>query len=225
MSPFTTQGMKDSRPVLLDLFCCAGGASAGYDRAGFRVVGVDIKAHPNYPYEFHKADAMTFPLDGFDAISASPPCQRYSPVTAVTGNPEEWPDLVAPTRERLKSSGVPWVIENVMSAPLDRKRSVVLCGEYFGLRTARHRRFELSPGLEVPQPPHPRRHKNPTATSRRRERWAEGWNISFTGDVGTYAGPEGMGIDWMNGDELCEAIPPAYTEYIGTHLMEHIKHA
>lgn len=114
-----------TKPRLLDLFCGAGGAAAGYHRAGFDVVGVDINPQPNYPFEFHQADAMTFPLDGFDAIHASPPCQRYSrmstsrPTLAAT-----YPDLVAPIRERIERG--PYVIENVPGAPL--VDPLVLCG-------------------------------------------------------------------------------------------------
>lgn len=97
---------------LLDLFCKAGGAGMGYHRAGFEIVGVDIEPQPNYPFEFIEADAMTFPLNGFDAIHASPPCQRYTQL----GTREDlthYPDLVDATRERLESSGKAWVIENV----------------------------------------------------------------------------------------------------------------
>lgn len=211
------------RPKLLDLFCCAGGAAMGYHRAGFEVVGVDINPQPNYPFEFIQADAMTMfarPfIDQFDLIHASPPCQNYSPLKALA--PEKvYPDLIPETRRRLNWSRVPWVMENVMSAPLDKQRSIVLCGEMFGLRTYRHRRFECSTWLF--SPPHPK-HVKPTATKQRKARWAEGWHVSITGDVGTYVGPEAMGIDWMSGNELCEAIPPAYTQFIGEQLMRHLR--
>ena len=111
---------------LLDLFCGAGGAAMGYHRAGFEVVGIDIAPQPNYPFEFVQADAMEFPLDGFDAIHASPPCQAYTALA--TG---KHPRLIEPMRERLASSGVPWVIENVVGAPL--RQPVLLCGSMFGL--------------------------------------------------------------------------------------------
>jgi DNA (cytosine-5)-methyltransferase 1 len=107
------------KPRLLDLFCGAGGCSVGYHRAGFEVVGVDINPQPNYPYEFHQADAMTYPLDGFDAIHASPPCQAHSAMS-VMWNAREHPDLVAATRARLVATGLPYVIENVASS---RRRS------------------------------------------------------------------------------------------------------
>jgi DNA (cytosine-5)-methyltransferase 1 len=209
------------RPRLLDLFCCAGGAGTGYAQAGFDVVGVDIAPQPNYPFVFHQADALMLPrfwLAAFDFIHASPPCQAYSPLGAL--NPwKEYPDLLASTRSMLISSGVPYVIENVMAAPLIKERSIVLCGSMFGLRTYRHRRFESS--LELVAPEHPK-HTVLTATKQRKARWAEGWNVSITGDVGTYVGPEAMGIDWMSGNELCEAIPPAYTRHIGKQLLAHL---
>lgn len=156
-------------------------------------------------------------------IHASPPCQHYSPVTTRGGNRDDWPDLIEPVRERLKALGCPYVIENVMSAPLDKKHSITLCADNMGLRTVRHRRFEYSDGLVMTSPPH-NKHKAKTATSHRREMWDKGWNISITGDgPGTYVGPDAMGIDWMTGNELCEAIPPAYTEYVGKMILDQIK--
>lgn len=209
------------RPKLLDLFCCAGGAGMGYHRAGFDVVGVDVNPQPNYPFAFLQADAMSLEprfLRFFDAIHASPPCQSYTPLGALHPH-KVYPDLVEPTRALLEASGLPWVMENVMSAPLIKERSVVLCGGMFGLRTYRHRRFESNIGLIAPEhPPHVVR----TATKQRKQRWAEGWHVSITGDVGVYVGPEAMGIDWMTGNELSEAIPPPYTRWIGAQLLEAI---
>lgn len=206
-----------SKGRLLDLFCCAGGAATGYHQAGFEVVGVDIRPQPRYPFAFIQADALSLDerfLRSFDAIHASPPCQAYTPLGAL--HPDRtYPDLIEATRAKLTAAGVPWIMENVMSAPLDKARSVTLCGGMFGLRTYRHRRFE-SP-LPLVAPEHPR-HVARTATKRRRELWAQGWHVSITGDVGTYVGPEAMGIDWMSGDELCEAIPPAYTRWPGEQL-------
>jgi DNA (cytosine-5)-methyltransferase 1 len=207
----------------LDLFCCAGGAGTGYQRAGFDVVGVDINTQPRYPFEFHRGDALHFLAEHwreFDAVHASPPCQSYTPLGAL--HPAKtYPDLVAATRGLLDLTGLPYVIENVMAAPLIKDRSVTLCGGQFGLRTYRHRRFESRLSLTAPlnHPPHVIR----TATKRRRELWAEGWHVSITGDVGTYVGPEAMGIDWMNGNELSEAIPPAYTEWIGKQLLYYVE--
>ncbi|WP_433679980.1 DNA methylase [Nocardia sp. CA-119907] len=210
-----------TRPRLLDLCCCAGGGAMGYHRAGFEVVGVDIAAQPRYPFEFHRADALAFVAEHgheFDAVHASPPCQKYSPLAALYPD-RDYPDLVAATRTALVRLGLPFVIENVMPAPLDLARSITLCGNMFGLRTYRHRRFESNVALRAPShSPHVVR----TATTRRRERWEQGWNVSVTGHIGTYCGPEAMGIDWMNGDELSQAIPPAYTEHIGHQLLTYL---
>src|SRR5262245_41316846 len=115
-------------PRLADLFCGAGGAGMGYHRLGFEVVGVDIKPQPNYPFEFHQADALTFPLEGFDAVHASPPCQHASALS-VMANAGEYPDLIPPTRERLIASGLPYVIENVVGAVLIGP--FTLCGASF----------------------------------------------------------------------------------------------
>jgi len=205
----------------LDLFCCAGGAGTGYRAAGFDVTGVDIAPQPHYPFAFEQADALDFLFrhgDEFDAIHASPPCQAYTPLGAL--HPAKvYPDLVAATRDLLDAVGRPYIIENVMAAPLIRERSVTLCGGMFGLRTYRHRRFESN--VELTAPAHPK-HVIRTATKRRRELWNQGWHVSITGDVGTYLGPDAMGIDWMTGNELCEAIPPAYTEHIGQQLLAHL---
>ncbi|MFE7799055.1 DNA methylase [Nocardia sp. NPDC057440] len=206
------------KPRLLDLFCCAGGAGEGYARAGFEVIGVDIAPQPNNRHEFHQGDAIEFLTANwrdFDAIHASPPCQAYTPLGALHPH-KTYPDLIAATRDALDDIGKPYVIENVMSAPLDKKRSITLCGGMFGLRTYRHRRFESR--LPLAPPEHPK-HVALTATRQRKARWAEGWHVSITGDVGTYVGPEAMGIDWMTGDELCQAIPPRYTEFIGRQLL------
>ena len=200
-------------PRMLDLCCGPGGAGAGYHAAGFDVVGVDITPQPRYPFTFIQADALTFPLDGFDAIHASPPCQEYSALHARYPD-RQYPDILADMRARLIASGLPWVIENVMPAPLHY--GITLCGSMFGLRTYRHRRFETSWLCFQPHhPPHTAR----TATKRRREAWRAGMHISVTGDVGTYIGREAMGIEWMTGAELSQAIPPAYTEWIGRQLL------
>src|SRR6187200_2858563 len=122
------------RPRLLDLFCCEGGAAIGYHRAGFDVVGVDIVDRPRYPFEFHQADALTYPLDGFDAIHASPPCQAYS--ITKNAHDRQHPEMVEPVRARLVASGVPYVIENVVGAPLIDP--VTICGSMFDLRAWDH---------------------------------------------------------------------------------------
>jgi DNA (cytosine-5)-methyltransferase 1 len=151
------------RPRLLDLFCGAGGAGMGYAQAGFEVVGVDLKHRPRYPFEFIQADALALDpafLVSFDAIHASPPCQAHTSMKTMH-NAREHSDLVAPVRAMLKASNRPWVIENVIGAPLDAP--IMLCGTMFGLGVAdadlqRHRLFEMSdPPLFVPQCQHGRR--------------------------------------------------------------------
>lgn len=209
-----------SRPKLLDLFCGAGGCSAGYAAAGFDVTGVDLHPMPNHPHDFIQADALEVLSDltyvrSFDAVHASPPCQAYTPLKALSPD-KTYPDLIAATRDGLEVAGVPYVIENVMAAPLS---GIVLRGGMFGLRTYRHRRFESSIALTAPTHP---KHVTRTATKRRRELWDQGWHVSITGDVGTYLGPEAMGIDWMTGNELSQAIPPAYTEHVGRQLLAHV---
>jgi len=208
------------RPRLLDLFCGGGGASLGYYLAGFEVVGVDVKAQPRYPFAFFQADALEFAsLYGyrFDAIHASPPCQAYSRLAA--RHPEQdYPDLVAPTREVLESAGVPYVIENVPEAPL--RNTVTLCGSSWGLGTddfqlLRHRSFETNWPAYADGCSHDSR---PT--------------ISVAGHAGR-AGRNGsgtsaerreaMGIPWLSGDALSEAIPPIYTAYIGAQLLDHLQ--
>lgn len=206
-------------PLVLDLCCGQGGAGKGYALAGFDVIGVDIDPQPRYPFSFIQADALDVLRDlaewrAFDLIHASFPCQGFKRGTLWADKP----DLVTPGRELLNASGVPWVIENVMDAPLDRNRSIVLCANAFGLRTYRHRRFEYSAGLALTAPPH-LPHVKRAPNSRRRERWDAGDHASITGDIGTYIGPEAMGIDWMDGNGLSEAIPPAYTEWIGAQLI------
>lgn len=204
--------LTHSKPRLVDLFCGAGGASVGYARAGFEVVGVDIDQQPNYPFEFHRADALTFDLSGFDAFAASPPCQRYTQAQRIRANMH--PDLVAPIRARLQGTGRPYAIENVPGAPL--VTPIELCGAMFGLRVYRHRLFECS--FPVLAPAHPT-HTAPQQKMGRPVRAGE-----FIQVVGNFSGVkvarEAMGIDWMMRDELSEAIPPAYTEYVGRAMLK-----
>ncbi len=134
------------KPRLLDLFCGAGGASAGYHRAGFEVVGVDIKPQPHYPFEFHQADALEFPLEGYDAYHASPPCQAYS-VCTKQEQKKNYKKLIGSIRNRLIPTGKPFVIENVLGAKLDLRANILLCGTMFGLPIHRHRIFEMFPSF------------------------------------------------------------------------------
>jgi DNA (cytosine-5)-methyltransferase 1 len=211
------------RPLLLDLFCGAGGAAMGYHRAGFDVVGVDINPQPHYPFEFHQADAMTYPLEGFDVIHASPPCQHYVQWNGINrekwGDVPEHPDLIPPTRDRLLYSGVPWVIENVVGAPL--RSSTMLCGSMFGLGVRRHRLFESSE-LLLRQPGC--RHTGDELAVYGKLDGRRIWTRADGSEVRAARTIEEahrvMGIDWMTWEEIREAIPPAYTEFIGEQLRE-----
>lgn len=212
-----------SRPRLLDLFCGAGGAGMGYHRAGFDVVGVDIKPQPRYPFAFHQADALTFPLDGFDAIHASPPCQKFSRARMVgTRKKNAPPDLIEPVRQRLVASGLPWVMENVAGAPLS---GIVLCGSMFDLRVRRHRVFESNVAMLAPDCQH-KKQGRPVGVYHKMGDQVQG-RSSKTGEwvlggrtAGTLAeGQQAMGIDWMLWPELRESIPPAYTEWIGSFVI------
>ena len=210
---------------LLDLFCGAGGAAMGYHRAGFEVVGVDIKPQPNYPFEFHQADALTFPMDGFDAVHASPPCQRYSPSSKRNrrgAGPDEHPDLVATVRELLRENGRAYVIENVPGAPLIDP--VVLCGSTFKLDVRRHRMFECS--FPVPRPPCDHGWQTPRFPTPD-GRTGLSCVVPVYGQR-NYAGDlelrrKAMGIEWMTNREIVLAIPPAYTEHIGEQLVDYLE--
>jgi DNA (cytosine-5)-methyltransferase 1 len=222
-------------PVLLDLFCGGGGAAAGYAAAGFDVIGVDLDAQPDYPFPFVRADALRLPVDlgAVDAIHASPPCQRYSTATGRSRRQahdlDDWPDLVAPTRELLDATGLPWILENVEAAPL--RNYVRLCGSSFGLDLRRHRLFELGgwPG-PVLVPPCAHGWQTPrfrTLDGRRRK---DGYLASVVGVHGhaNYAGERAlreaaMGIDWLPPRQLAQAIPPAYTAWLGGELLDHLQ--
>lgn len=212
-----------ARPKLLDLFCCAGGASVGYHRAGFDVVGVDIEPQPQYPFEFIQADALSilrsmtdYPsFSGemwrpgyFDAIHASPTCQTFARVTAWRGSRDDHPDLLTPTLALLAGISLPWVVENVPEACPPLRPDVRLCGTQFGLPVRRHRAFqcgnwstfELMPGCQCYRNPRllPFEHKDERAFA------------------------DAMGCTWMNKTEARQALPPAFTEHIGARLLEHL---
>lgn len=206
------------KPLLLDLFCGGGGAGVGYHRAGFEVIGVDLKPQPRYPFTFIQADALEFAAN-FDwskvaAVHASPPCKAFTKLAAL--HDVEHPDLLTPTRRILQKSGRPWVIENVPGAPL--RPDLVLCGEMFDLGVRRHRWFETDPSLFSLMPPC--QHDQlvvsvcgmPGGTSARdgvKPKLAE-WKRA-------------MDINWMSARELSQAIPPAYTQFIGEQLLAHIR--
>ena len=208
-------------PRLLDLFCGAGAAAMGYHRAGFEVVGVDIESQPRYPFDFHQADALAFPLDGFDAVHASPPCQFASAYRRRKGAQGDHPNLIPQTRERLEVTGLPYVIENVPTARAYLIDPVQLCGSSFGLDVQRHRLFESSVALMAPPCDHGwQTPRFPPATNRT--------NLRSTVEIGVYRIPlalqqVAMEIDWMTLAELSQAIPPTYTEHIGRQLVTAIE--
>ena len=192
----------------------------GYHRAGFDVVGVDIKPQPRYPFEFHQADALEYcAAHGreFDAIHASPPCQGYSRMRHLPWlRDREYPLLIPVTRLALQATGKLWVIENVSDSPLIGGE---LCGAALGLPLIRHRRFESSILLLFPPCP-----GHPTLFSGSANMRKYGQGHGVTGIANNQDPREALGIDWMTGRELRQAIPPAYTEYIGRFLMEAICH-
>ena len=214
---------------LLDLFCGAGGAAEGYHRAGFDVVGVDYKKQKNYPFEFIQMDAFEA-LERFgpyfDVIHASPPCQAW----VDSANKSKHPQLIDPVRDALKRTGLPYVIENVDSAPL--RDWVMLCGTMFGLKVIRHRLFECSPSFYFA--PFSCNHWGTVAAGDFAAVYGKGAQgnryTDSDGKTKRYLPPksswalafwsEAMGIDWMNRREMTQAIPPAYTEYIGNAMRQ-----
>ena len=220
---------RSDRPRLLDLFCGAGGAAAGYARAGFEVVGVDITPQPNYPFEFIRAEALDWlhfygeeVERNFDAIHASPPCQAFTAYRRKGhGVGDGYPNLIPDVRELLERTRLPWVIENVEQARSEMRDPVTLCGSMFGLDVRRHRLFETSFPLITPRCDHAAQvakgKRFPGATNR---------NGRYTCEIGVWRIPlwrqrQAMGIDWMTLEELSEAIPPAYTRYVGRTLIQH----
>jgi len=223
-------------PKLLDLFCCQGGAGMGYHRAGFDIYAVDIDPQPRNPFTFRQGNAISLLAelasggkvlfrgkDGtaewlgtndFAAVHASPPCQAHTNAQKIMGN--EHPELIEPTRFLLEQLGLPYVIENVPGSPLHEPFE--LCGAMFGLGTYRHRLFETNFHVEVPEHP-----KHMARTTKMGRKPIDGEMMHV---VGNFSGVEkaktAMGIDWMNRDGLRESIPPAYTEYIGTYLMDEV---
>lgn len=216
--------MGQSRPRLLDLFCCEGGAAMGYHRAGFEVVGVDLnpKFAKRYPFEFHAGDALEFFADHwheFDAWHASPPCQAHTRAQKLQGN--EHLDFIPQTRAAFRRASylvqTPWVIENVPGAPLNNP--TVLCGSMFGIETYRHRLFETNFILSSP--------KHPEHVAKNTKMGRPPVAGEFMHIVGNFSGVdkarEIMAMPWASQNGLREAIPPAYTEYIGKQILEEIE--
>lgn len=201
---------------LLDLFCGAGGAGMGYHRAGFEVVGVDLAPQPRYPFAFVQGDALEYVAahgHEFDAIHASPPCQGYSPMRHLPWlRGREYPLLIDATRAALQATGKLWVIENVAHAPLN---GALLCGAALGLPLSRHRRFESNILLLFPPCP-----GHPTAYSGKQTMSKYGGGAGVMGVPPGVSPRDALGIDWMTNHEMRQAIPPAYTEYIGRQLLQ-----
>jgi DNA (cytosine-5)-methyltransferase 1 len=215
-----------TRPRLLDLFAGAQGAGVGYARAGFDVHAIDIEPHVLHPEiaSFTVADAMDVLADGefcrgFDVIHASPPCQRYS--TQTGPRRDEHPDLIGPVRAALHAIGRPWVVENVGGARRELDHPIMLCGSMFGLGVRRHRYFEVSIDVWPPQCRHPR--ERPwTVTGDHpdtREHVRPGGSLRGRKPRSVEHARELMGIDWMDWRDICEAIPPAYTSWVGEQLL------
>jgi DNA (cytosine-5)-methyltransferase 1 len=233
-------GMK---PVLLDLFCCAGGAGMGYHRAGFEVVGVDIAWQPNYPFNFLEDDALAVLRGDSDAdlmeafgvrlkdvaaIHASPPCQSYLNLGAVNralGRTYEHADLIAATRELLIATGMPYVIENVADARPQLIDPVRICGTGLGRPVRRHRLFESNVPLVGIDCDHGR-YTEP--------RYWTGWRpngekrlstvVQIYGNAGGREHwPAALGVDWMTAKEMTECVPPSYTEHLGRQLLAHVE--
>jgi len=218
-----------NKPKLLDLFCCAGGAGTGYSRAGFEITGVDVVVHKRNPHKVIESDVLTLDprwiAENFDAIHASPPCQGYSVMRHAPGA-KGAPRLIGQVRDLLNAAGLPWVIENVEAASEEMKNPVMLCGTMFGLgaqghELQRHRLFETSFTVAPLQCRHT---VKPVigvygghARCRSAKHGGRGTKDVWTGGH-LSAASEALGIDWMTLSELSEAIPPAYTEYLGWQL-------
>jgi hypothetical protein len=230
--PTDIRRVRAPRPRLLDLFSCSGGAAVGYARAGFAVDGCDIAARPNYPFPYHRGDALAYlahliatgEIRRYAFVHASPPCQHGCTLTVGTNASQGWGgthvDLVAPTRALLEATGRPYVIEQPNGRAVIRK-DLTLCGEMFGLGVIRHRNFELG-GWTTRQPAHlPHRGR---VRGWRHGRFHDGPYVAAYGSGGGKPSiPElqtALGIHWTDvREELTEAIPPAYTEWIGrAHL-------
>ena len=201
-----------TRPRLVDFFSCAGGAAMGYHQAGWEVAGVDINPQPNYPFEFIQADALellqdpTF-LAGFDGIHASPTCQTRARVTAWRGSRDNHPDTLTPTLAALKAQRLPWIVENVTEAVVDStmRADFILCGTQFGLPVRRHRAFEIGnwSAFELQTPCDCHRNPRLIPFEHKAER----------------AFADAMGCHWMSAREARQALPPAYTHYLGRLML------
>lgn len=221
-----------TRPLLVDLYCGAGGASHGYHQAGFNIIGIDHNPQPNYPHEFHQFNAVGPEalelLCTADAIHASPPCHdRSTAAGRARRNGRRYPQLIAQTRAILNHTNKPWVIENVEGARPLMNAPARYCGSSFGLDLRRHRLFETSHHWRLKPPPCDHTWQTPRFQSLDSRMAKAGRLATVVGVHGNcnYAGEfeircRAMGIDWMTNAELTQAIPPAYTHHIGTQLLE-----
>lgn len=208
-------------PTCLDLYCKAGGAGMGYARAGFDVTGVDIEPQSRYPFTFIQADALEYvEAHGheYDFIHASPPCQAFTSLQGRWGR--EYPDLISATRAALIATGKPYVIENVAGAPLENP--LMLCGSMFGLKVIRHRLFETNPLIWFP----PGACSHPKGAVGRRGHLGDREWMTVTGHFSDIKkASAAMGIDWMTQRELAQAIPPAYTQWLGVEILATLEKA
>ncbi|MFJ5804822.1 DNA methylase [Streptomyces sp. NPDC093093] len=225
-----------SAPRVLDLYSCAGGAGAGYHQAGFLVHGVDIVDRPRYPFRFRQGDALevladliaTGDIKQYTLAHASPPCQSKCALTVGTNRSRGWgrthTDLVAPTRELLEKTGLPYVIEQP-DGQADVRKDVTLCGEMFGLGVLRHRNFELGGGWSTERPKHIR-HRGYVRGHRHGVRRDGPYVAAYGKGGGKATVPEmqtAMGITWTDvHEELTEAIPPAYTRWLGRRFLNYL---
>jgi DNA (cytosine-5)-methyltransferase 1 len=217
--------MIKNKPLLLDLYCGAGGSAMGYNRAGFDIIGVDINKQPNFPFEFIQEDAITYATKNylkFDAIHASPPCQAYTRKNYNWGRSRTYhydhPDLLEPTRSILTEIGLPYVIENLPEAPMNG--SLTLCGTMFGLKITKHRIFEANWPLPLLVPiscNHTNTYNPWSGSGRSAEKLREAQGTPWIPSSGGASRKEGRTGDLFN------AIPPAYTEFIGSYLLSYLR--
>lgn len=211
---------------IADLCCGAGGAAMGLHRRfpEAEIVGVDIRPQPNYPFTFVQGDALEFDLSGFDFVWASPPCQAWSTASgrATGGTRRKHPELIEPMRQKLEASGLPWIMENVVGAPLISP--IRLCGSSFGLDVQRHRLFELGEFSIALTPPcaHYWQTRRFRSLDSKRRGQSLARVIGVHGHL-NYAGEgelrrKAMDIDWMTDYELTQAVPPAYSEWLGQFI-------
>lgn len=215
---------------LLDMFCCQGGASVGYSLAGFDVVGVDLAEKRKYPFDFVQGDAISYLSEHyqeFDVIHASPPCQHFTKYKNCRKDiATRYENLIPQTRRALRETGKPYVIENVVGAPLENP--ITLCGSMFGLDVRRHRLFESNIEFKQPKCDHSIWEPNRFPGGRSRERGGARVLCRGTVEVGRWNIPiktqqDAMGIDWIDDlRSLSEAIPPAYTKWIGEEILRRI---